>query len=206
MARGRALTPEDPDVTGIVLAGGRSSRFGRDKLREPYRGAPLLHHAVLRLAEVCREVVIVGSPEGPKPDLPSGPLLRLARDPVEGQGPLAGLAAGLAEVGTELALAAAGDMPDLSVAVLVAMVAQARESGSEATVLEQDGRLQPLPAVLRAEPARRAAQALLDQGERSLMGLLATLPVTRLHESSWRALDPEGRTFRDIDRPEDLSG
>jgi molybdopterin-guanine dinucleotide biosynthesis protein A len=161
---------------------------------------------VLRLAEVCREVVVVAGPESPKPDLPSGPSLRLARDPVAGQGPLAGLAAGLAEVGTELALVAAGDMPDLSVAVLVAMVAQARESGAEATALEQGGTLRPLPAVLRAKPARRAAQALLDRGERSLTGLLATLRVTRLDESTWRALDPEGRTFRDIDRPEDLGG
>jgi molybdopterin-guanine dinucleotide biosynthesis protein A len=161
---------------------------------------------VLRLAEVCGKVVVVAGPGGPKPDLPPGPLLRLARDPVEGQGPLAGLAAGLAEVGTELALAAAGDMPDLSVHVLVAMVAQARESGAEATALEQGGTLRPLPAVLRAEPARRAAQALLDQGERSLMGLLTTLRATSLDERTWRALDPEGRTFRDIDRPEDLSG
>jgi molybdopterin-guanine dinucleotide biosynthesis protein A len=161
---------------------------------------------VLRLAEVCREVVVVVSPEGPKPDLPSGPLLRLAHDPVEGQGPLAGLAAALAEVGTELALAAAGDMPDLSVHVLVELVAQARESGAEAAALEQGGTLRPLPAVLRVEPARRAAQALLDQGERSLMGLLATLRMTRLDESTWGALDPEGRTFRDIDLPQDLSG
>jgi molybdopterin-guanine dinucleotide biosynthesis protein A len=161
---------------------------------------------VLRLAEVCAEVVVVVSPEGPKPDLPSGPLLRLVRDPVEGQGPLAGLAAGLAEVGTELALTVAGDMPELSVAVLVPMVRQARESGAEATVLEQGGTPRPLPAVLRAEPALRAARALLDQGERSIMGLLVTLRMIRLDESTWRALDPEGRTFRDIDLPQDLSG
>ncbi len=146
------------------------------------------------------------SPEVPKPDLPSGPLLRLAHDPVEGQGPLAGLAAGLAEVGTELALAAAGDMPDLSVHVLVELVGQARESGAEATALEQGGPVRPLPVVLRVEPARRAAHELLGRGERSLTGLLAALRVTSLDESTWRALDPEGRTFRDVDRPEDLSG
>jgi molybdopterin-guanine dinucleotide biosynthesis protein A len=161
---------------------------------------------VLRLAEVCREVVVVAGPEGPTPDLPPGPGLRLARDPVEGQGPLAGLAAGLAEVTTELALATAGDMPDLSVPVLVEMVARARESGAEATALEQGGTLRPLPVVLRTEPARRAAHALLGEGERSVMGLLAALRVTRLDESTWRALDPQGWTFRDVDRPEDLSG
>jgi molybdopterin-guanine dinucleotide biosynthesis protein A len=166
---------------------------------------PLLHHAVLRLAEVCVVVVVVVGPEGAEPDLPTGPSLRLARDPVEGRGPLAGLAAGLGEVRTELALAAAGDMPDLSVPVLEEMVAKARESGAEATALEQGGTLRPLPMVLRAEPAREVAHSLVGQGERSLVGFLATLRVRRLDESTWRAFDPEGRTFRDVDLPEDLT-
>ncbi|TMK31256.1 MAG: molybdenum cofactor guanylyltransferase [Actinobacteria bacterium] len=207
-ARGRALTPENAhSVTGIVLAGGRASRFGRDKLREPYRGVPLLHHAVLRISEVCPMVVVVAGPEGPDPDLPAGPTLRLAHDPVEGRGPLAGLAAGLAEVRTELALVAGGDMPDMSPSVLLAMVAEARRSGADAVALEQGGTLQPLPVVLRAEPASRTAQVLLaEEGERSLMGLLAALRVRRVGESAWRALDPQGTTARDIDRPEDLGG
>ncbi len=167
---------------------------------------PLLHHAVLRLAEVCGEVVVVVGPEGSEPDLPIGPSLRLARDLVEGRGPLAGVAAGLSEVRTELALVAAGDMPDLSRAVLVEMLAQARESGAEATALEEGGTPRPLPVVLRAEPAGVAAQSLLASGERSLMGLLAALRASRLMESAWRALDPQGTTVRDIDRPEDLGG
>ena len=152
-------------------------------------------------------VVVVAGPEGPDPDLPAGPTLRLAHDPVEGRGPLAGLAAGLAEVRTELALVAGGDMPDMSPSVLLAMVAEARRSGADAVALERGGTLQPLPVVLRAEPASRTAQVLLAQeGERSLMGLLAALRVRRVGESAWRALDPQGTTARDIDRPEDLDG
>ena len=49
---------EPTAVTGVVLAGGRSTRFGRDKLAEPYRGMPMLQHAVLRLGEVCSEVIV----------------------------------------------------------------------------------------------------------------------------------------------------
>lgn len=163
-----------------------------------------MHHAVLRLAEVCEEVVVVLGPEGPEPDLPVGPSLRLARDPVEGLGPLAGLAAGLAEIRTELALVAAGDMPEMSRPVLVEMVAQALDSGAEATALEQGGTPQPLPMVIRAEPAGEAARELLGRGERSLRALLSSLRVTRVGESTWRVLDPEGATLRDVDKPEDL--
>ena len=149
--------------------------------------------------------MVVG-PEGPEPDLPLGPSLRLARDPIEGRGPLAGLAAGLAEVRTDLALVAAGDMPEMSRAVLLEMLAQAWESGAEATALEEGGTLRPLPMILRAEPAGVAARARLGIGERSLTGLVAALRVRRVGERAWRALDPHGTTVRDIDRPEDLGG
>ena len=45
-----------------MLAGGRSTRFGTDKLAAELHGLPLLHHPVLRLAEVCAEVVVVIAP------------------------------------------------------------------------------------------------------------------------------------------------
>lgn len=175
-------------------------------MREPYRGVPLLHHAVLRLSQVCFEVVVVVGLQGVEPDLPARPGLRLARDPVEGRGPLAGLASGLADIETEFALVAAGDMPDMSSSVLLEMVAQGRGSGADAVALEHAGTLRPLPVVLRAEPAREAAHALLGRGERSLMALLNALRVARLGESTWGPLDPQGSTFRDVDLPEDLSG
>ena len=166
---------------------------------------PLLHHAVLRLSEVCFEVGVVVGPQGPEPDLPTRPGLRLARDPVEGRGPLVGLAAGLADIETELALVAAGDMPDMSSSVLLEMLAQARGSGADAAALEHDGTLRPLPVVLRAEPAREAARTLLGRGERSVVALLTALGVTSLAESTWGPLDPQGRTLRDVDRPDDLN-
>lgn len=175
-------------------------------MREPYRGAPLLHHAVLRLSDVCLEVVVVVGPHGPEPDLPTRPGLRVARDLVEGRGPLAGLATGLAHVETKLALIAAGDMPDMSSSVLLEMVGGAQRSGADAVALDDVGTLRPLPVVLRVDPAREAAHALLGRGERSLRELLANLRVTRLSEGTWRPLDPHGGTLRDVDLPEDLGG
>jgi molybdopterin-guanine dinucleotide biosynthesis protein A len=161
---------------------------------------------VLRLSDVCPEVVVVVGPDRPEPALPTRPGVRLARDPIEGRGPLAGLAAGLADVGTELALVAAGDMPDMSSSVLLEMVGRARRTGADAVALEHEGTLRPLPVILRVEPAREAAHALLGRGERSLRALLTALRVTRLGEGTWRPLDPNASTLRDVDLPEDLSG
>jgi molybdopterin-guanine dinucleotide biosynthesis protein A len=158
------------------------------------------------LSDVCPEVVVVVGPQGPEPDLPTRPGLRLARDAIEGRGPLAGLAAGLADVETELALVAAGDMPDMSSSVLLEMVRRARRSGADAVALGRGGTLRPLPVVLRVNAARETSHALLGRGERSLMALLTALRVTRMDEGTWRPLDPHGGTLRDVDLPEDLSG
>ena len=125
-------------ATGIVLAGGRSSRFGSDKLAAIHKGIPLLHHAVLRLGEVCGEVVVVIAPEAPEVAMPIGANARFVRDAREGDGPLAGLLSGMEAASTEFALVAGGDMPDLSTAVLLEMLRVGAEASVDAVAL-QDG-------------------------------------------------------------------
>ena len=194
-----------PEATGVVLAGGRSTRFGRDKLVEPYRDAPMFHHVVLRLAEVCVEVVVVLSPNGEEPGLPVAIPVRIARDEIEDQGPLAGVRAGLAAVRSELVVIAGGDMPDLQLAVLRAMLRIAAKTPADAVALTDGGRLRPLPCVVRREPAVEAAPALLRSGRRRLRDLLDELRVVVVPESTWLALDPGRRTLFDVDVPADLA-
>jgi molybdenum cofactor guanylyltransferase len=194
-----------PDATGIVLAGGRSTRFGRDKLAEPYRGMPLLHHVVLRIAEVCGEVVIVIAPEVDEPPLPIGAPARVVRDAREAEGPLAGAYTGLSAVRTELALLVGGDMPELQTLVLLEMLKVAAEAPVDAVALADGERFRPLPAVLLAASALDTAHALLDSGRRRLRDLLDALRLAIIDEDTWHALDPERRTLFDVDEPADLA-
>jgi molybdopterin-guanine dinucleotide biosynthesis protein A len=165
---------------------------------------PLLHHVVLRLAEVCGEVVVVIAPEGMEPPLPLGAPARVVRDAHEGEGPLAGAYTGLSAVRTELALIAGGDMPELRTPVLLEMVKVADEAAVEAVVLADGERFRPLPAVLRVASARDAAHALLDSGRRRLRDLFDALRIAIVDEETWHALDPERRTLFDVDEPADL--
>ncbi len=192
------------EATAVVLAGGRSTRFGRDKLLEPYRGVPMLHRVVDRVATVCDDVVIVLAPAAAEPPVPEGIPVRFARDPTEGEGPLAGLSAGLGVVRTALALVAAGDMPELQPAVLVALLRIAATSSAAAVALEDGGRPRPLPCVVRTEPAAEAAARLLGAGRRRLRDLLEDLRAEVVAEPVWRTLDPQGRTLFDVDLPADL--
>jgi molybdopterin-guanine dinucleotide biosynthesis protein A len=186
-----------------VLAGGRSIRFGGDKLAAIHRGLPLLHHAVLRLGEVCTDVVVVIAPGAPEPAMPIA-RARFARDARQDDGPLAGLLSGLEAVSTELALVAGGDMPDLSTAVLLEMLRVASEAAVDAVALQDAGRFRPLPSLVRVAPARDAAHVLLHAGERSLRSLLQALRTAVIDEPTWAALDPARGTLHDVDEPGDL--
>lgn len=191
-------------LTGVVLAGGRSSRFGRDKLAEPYLGAPLLHHTLERVGAVCGELVLVLAPEDPEPALPPGLAVRIARDAAPYAGPLAGAHAGLLAARTELALLVGGDMPGLVPEVVEEMVRAASDPAVEAVALADAGRLLPLPSLVRVAPTVRVAGDLLGAGHRRLRDLLGALRVAAVDEAAWTALDPERRSLLDVDEPADL--
>jgi molybdopterin-guanine dinucleotide biosynthesis protein A len=198
------LTTGAVDATAIVLAGGRSSRFGRDKLAEPIEGTPMLHHAIRRAAEVCGSVVVVLAPAAREPPAPADVDVRFARDAAEGEGPLEGAYAGLLAGSTELAVLVAGDMPELAPAVLAEMLRVARARSADAVALRDGGHVRPLPSVVRVAPALARAEALLHRGRRRLRELLAGLDPVVVEEATWHALDPERRTLVDVDEPRDL--
>ena len=188
-----------------MLAGGRSTRFGdADKLATTYRGVPLLHHAVLRLAEVTGDVVVVLAADVPVPTMPPGAPTRFARDAQPDEGPLAGAAAGLTLVDRDLALLVAGDMPELSTPVMLEMLRVAVEASVDAVALQDGDGFRPLPVVVRAAPGRATAHDLLHRGERSLRGWLQAMRVAVIDETTWMMLDPQRGTLSDIDTPGDL--
>jgi molybdopterin-guanine dinucleotide biosynthesis protein A len=197
-------------VTAIVLAGGRSTRFGEDKLKVEVDGRPLLHRAIDAVAGVADEVVVVVGADVPDPALPPYvpvPVV-VARDAVAGHGPLAGLAAGLAAASRPLALLVGGDQPALRPALLRELLrrlgAGADSEAFDIVGLEEDGQLRPLPVALRVASVRPAADAALAAGTRSLVGLFGRLRVETLAPDQWRALDPRGDSLRDVDTRNDL--
>ncbi len=197
-------------ITGIVLAGGRATRFGADKLGAMFDGRPLLHHAILAVAAVSDEVVVVIRPDGARPQLPidASVAVRVVRDPVADGGPLAGLAAGLEAARSDLAIVVGGDQPALVTAVLAELALwlgpDAASPPLDAIAIAQDGAVRPLPAALRVDRARPVAEALVAAGARSLLGLFEHLRVGTLDAERWHLLDPTGATLHDIDTPDDL--
>jgi molybdenum cofactor guanylyltransferase len=191
----------EPRLSAIVLAGGRSSRFGRDKLAEPLAGRTLLDHAIAAVGPFAHETIVVARPNE-APYVPHGAIV--VHDGSAFEGPLVALLTGLRGANQPLALVVGGDMPTMVASVLEALIARLDDPVVDAAVLEAGGWHRPLPAALRTSPARSTAERLVASGERRLAALIEALATAVIDEPTWRTLDPDGRTLRDVDTQADL--
>lgn len=170
------------DRTGVVVAGGRSTRFGdREKALAEIGGEPMLRRVVTTLGTVADEVVVNCRPdqraafEGALRGV--DPTVRFALDDETDEGPLAGLLTGLSAADTELAVVLGCDMPLADADALSALVDRGRATDADAVVPTTAGGPEPLHAVYRVGPTREAAGATLGAGQRSLRALLGRLRV-----------------------------
>ena len=200
-------------LSGIVLAGGRSERFGSSKLAAPFGSTSVLRATIARLGTCVDEIVVVRPPEdADHGGLDLGVGTRVARDEQPFDGPLAGLLVGLEAASFDVAIAIGGDMPLVSPAVLRLLATRLgvlvdRRSDTlrpPAAVILKSRPLHPLPLAIRRVDALTAGRALLADGERSLRALVAALDPEVVPEAEWRALDPDADSLVDIDRPQDL--
>jgi molybdenum cofactor guanylyltransferase len=200
--------------TGIVLAGGRSSRFGGDKLAAEVDGEPLLWRPIRALAAVgCATIVVAIARDQPTPTLPAdlAPVVRIAHDHEPDGGPLVGLRAGLAAARSGVAIVIAGDQPSLRSALLRAMVEAAEEpveAGGRTplavVLVDPNGIARPLPCVVDRDAALEAADRLLAGRDTRLRALLRALDAREVPEPAWRHLDPDAAWTLDVDEPGDL--
>lgn len=192
-------------VSGIVLAGGRSSRFGRDKLAAEIDGTTLLERAMTAVAAVASEVIVVTAPDDDRALPATAVPGRRVVDPEAFGGPLVGLRTGLEVAREPIVVVVAGDMPTIVPDVLAVLVrALVASPGVALTALTSRGALVPLPAAARTGAASDAVARLIGDGERRLRSVFEWLPTRLVVEAAWRPLDPEGRTLRDVDVPADL--
>ena len=205
-------------VSAVILAGGRSSRFGRDKLAEPVDGRPLLGHTIDAVRPFAAQIVVVRAPAAAVPgraardasdaeaeaDLSLPPDVSLVHDSVAYEGPLVGLVVGLRAARETLVVVVGGDMPTLVASVIEALLTELDDPEIDAAILQHEGRARPLPMVIRRAAGLAAAERLVGGGERRLRALGEALATRVIAEPAWRLLDPDGRTIRDVDTPADL--
>ena len=191
------------ELTGIVLAGGRSRRMGQDKASLMFDGVSLLQRCVDRLASVVDELVLVGAPGRPLPAVLSELPMRTVEDPVEGEGPLMGMAVGLEAASSSVAVVVAVDMPLLEPELLRLLASRVDATHRWVVPIAND-RPQPLCSAFSVE-ALSVIRGHLDAGDRAPMALAADLDAYRMQAEEWSAADAEGRSFLNVNTPEEFA-
>jgi len=171
-------------ATGVVVAGGRSTRFGdREKALAEFEGEPMLRRVVAALGPVTDAVVVNCRPDQRAAFAEAlervDTEVRFALDERPDEGPLVGLLTALSAVEADLAVVLGCDMPLAAPGALSAL-RDLIEPNHDALVPQTEGGPEPLHAVYRVGPAQAAAQAAVADGERRLRGLLGRLRVRQV--------------------------
>jgi len=179
---------------GYVLAGGGSTRFGRDKALVEIDGTPMLLRMRALLGDITKEVNVIAAPHK---YVPLG--ITSVPDRWEGQGPLAGIITALLTTketggGAEWNLIAGCDMPFLTREWLTYLVQRALSSGAEVVTPQSAQGLEPLCSCWRTSAAAKL-QKTFEGGTRKITEAMKRLEMEIVDEADWKRFDTAGRLF-----------
>lgn len=189
-----------PDVTGVILAGGRSRRFGSDKALADLAGRPLIAHVAAVLQGLFASCLVVT-------DAPTAYAflnLPTTGDLYPGAGPLAGIHAALRCILTPYAFVAACDMPGLDPELIRFFCTLSAGADWQAVLPGLANGPEPLFGVYRQDAAAQIEQHL-RAGQYRAAFALADLRVRWVSETEVLAVVPSLAVFTNVNRPEDLA-
>lgn len=188
----------EPDFDAVLLAGGRSSRFGSDKAFLPWRGRPLYETQLRKLASLGPSRLWLSTRSDQAfPDV-LGEVARLV-DEEPGLGPLGGLKSALEASEAERVLVLAVDLPLMEASFLASLLAR----GGGAAPRGARG-WEPLAAVYPREPMRELVERHLAAGRRRLQDLLDEAAAAGIVEPV-ALTETQSRFFANLNTPEDLA-
>ena len=171
----------------IILAGGRSSRMGRDKAALPWRGATLLTDLLQRSQSIDFDKIVVSANR--PPDLSALPPELAARvcvvaDSCQGCGPLGGMEAAFRACTCSYYLVLSVDLPFYDFSPVKQLLPELAQMPPVDLFLPMsESRPQPLAAVYRRRPALETVQAALAAGKRRVLSIADKLAVRILDDA-----------------------
>lgn len=184
-------------TTGVILAGGKSKRFGSNKALALVDGQPIIAHAANVLSGLFSSRLLVTN----APELYEFLNWPITGDLVDDAGPLAGIQTALTKIDTPFAFVAACDMPQLNPTLIRYLCSL---PGAWDVVLPWTANgPEPLHA-LYAKTALPIISENLDHGERKLQTVLAGLKVRQVTTNEILTVVPDLESFANINKPGDL--
>lgn len=185
----------DANVSAAVMAGGRSSRFGRDKALLEIGGETLLQRTVATVKRVVDDVIVLGPAE--RVEQVDG--VQVLQDELPDIGPLGGIYTALRARPGRALLVVAVDLPFLDTALLRHLVSLRGEADVVLPVV--DGRGQQLHA-LYGPACLPPIAAQIAREDYKIDRFFPQVRVRRVDEEELRAIEPRLDSFRNVNTPE----
>ncbi len=188
------------DITGVILAGGQSSRFGSNKALALWRGKSLIQHARDTLISVFRDCLLITN--GPEQyEFLNMPMLK---DRFQNMGPLAGIHAALRHTGKPWIFVIGCDMPAVTPDLITFLCGYVHDD-YEAVIPWLKTGPEPLCGLYH-KTALNKIELQLQNKKAQVKELLGKLSVRRVKEEELQTVTGGLQVFLNVNREQDLDG
>lgn len=185
------------NITGIILAGGRSRRMGKDKSFILLSGKPLIEVLIDKLSSLFKDLIIISN----KPHLYKRYGIRIVKDILPDRGPLGGIYTGLLSSSSVYNFFVACDMPFLNIN-LVRYISQ-ESNDYDVIVPQYNGKLQPLCAIY-SKNCIRPIETELSINHLRVTDFFRYVKVKIISsEEEFKNIDPKELCFVNMNTPQD---
>lgn len=189
------------EISCIILAGGKSLRFGHDKVLERVGNTSLLELVISRIDSLSKDIIIVTAKKRTFAPLANHPKVKMVSDIFPGQGSLGGIYTGLVESGSFYNLVIAADMPFLNEPLLRYMIEVS--NGFDFVLPRVKNLYEPLHAIY-SKNCIAPIESILKQGKKVIIELFDHVKVRYVEDEEVDRFDPQHLSFFNINTKEDL--
>jgi len=185
------------EITGIILAGGKSTRYGRDKALVEIDGIRLIERVIRVMSSIFQRLILITNTPSEYTFLQ----LPMYEDLIKGLGPIGGIYTGLEAISDEAGFFVACDMPFLN-ANLVRHIVKAR-GDVDAVVPRMGWKIEALHS-LYSKRCLPVIKELIGSREYQVIKVFRKTRVKYVDEDEIRSFDPQLRSFFNVNIPQEL--
>jgi molybdopterin-guanine dinucleotide biosynthesis protein A len=189
------------DISCIILAGGKSLRFGHDKLLEKIGNTSLLEKVISLIDPISKDIIIVTAEKRAFTRIVKNTRIKIVNDIFPGQGSLGGIYTGLVKSDSFYNLVVAADMPFLNESLLRYMIKVA--DGYDFILPRVNELYEPLHAIY-SKNCINPINSILEQGKKVIIELFNYVKVRFIEAEEIDRFDPKHLSFFNINTVEDL--
>ncbi len=189
------------DISCVILAGGKSKRFGHDKVLERFGNTSLLEQVISHVDPISKDIIIVTAKGRTFAQLANHPKIRIINDILPEQGSLGGIYTGLVKSNTFHNLVVAADMPFLNESLLKYMVKVA--DGYDFILPRFEDMYEPLHAIY-SRNCIDPIKSILVQGKKVIIELFKYVKVRFVETKEIDRFDPKHISFFNVNTKEDM--